>query len=61
MRAGTAIGAAFLEEFIKNDVKWAHLDVAGVVDSQSHLPYCPASGASGLIVRTLTHLLMNAK
>ncbi len=61
MRAGTAIGAAFLEEFIKNDVKWAHLDVAGVVDSQSHLPYCPSNGASGLIVRTLTHLLMNAK
>jgi leucyl aminopeptidase len=61
MRAGTAIGAAFLEEFIKNDVKWAHLDVAGVVDSQSHLPYCSAHGASGLIVRTLTHLLVNAK
>lgn len=61
MRAGTAIGAAFLEEFIKNDIKWAHLDVAGVVDSQSHLPYCSAHGASGLIVRTLTHLLVNAK
>ena len=61
MRAGTAIGAAFLEEFIKNDVKWAHLDIAGVVDSQSHLPYCSAHGASGLIVRTLTHLLVNAK
>ncbi|MBA2403880.1 MAG: leucyl aminopeptidase [Bdellovibrionales bacterium] len=61
MRAGTAIGAAFLEEFIKNDVKWAHLDVAGVVDSQSHLPYCTGHGASGLIVRTLTHLLVNAK
>ena len=61
MRAGTAIGAAFLEEFIKNDVKWAHLDVAGVVDSQSHLPYCSPHGASGLIVRTLTHLLLHAK
>ena len=61
MRAGTAIGAAFLEEFIKNDIKWAHLDVAGVVDSQSHLPYCSAHGASGLIVRSLTHLLVNAK
>jgi leucyl aminopeptidase len=61
MRAGTAIGAAFLEEFIKNDIKWAHLDIAGVVDSQSHLPYCTAHGASGLIVRTLTHLLTNAK
>ncbi|HXH74619.1 MAG TPA: leucyl aminopeptidase [Bacteriovoracaceae bacterium] len=61
MRAGTAIGAAFLEEFIKNDIKWAHLDVAGVVDSQSHLPYCSSHGASGLIVRTLTHVLVNAK
>jgi leucyl aminopeptidase len=61
MRAGTAIGAAFLEEFIKNDIKWAHLDVAGVVDGQSHLPYCAAHGASGLIVRSLTHLLVNAK
>jgi leucyl aminopeptidase len=61
MRAGTAIGAAFLEEFIKNDIKWAHLDVAGVVESQSHLPYCGSHGASGLIVRTLTHLLVNAK
>lgn len=61
MRAGTAIGAAFLEEFIKNDIKWAHLDVAGVVDSQSHLPYCSAHGASGLLVRSLCHLLVNAK
>ena len=61
MRAGTAIGAAFLEEFIKNDIKWAHLDVAGVVDGQAHLPYCPSHGASGLIVRSLTHLLVNAK
>ncbi len=61
MRAGTAIGAAFLEEFIKNDIKWAHLDIAGVVDAQSHLPYCSAHGASGLIIRTLTHLLVNAK
>jgi leucyl aminopeptidase len=61
MRAGTAIGAAFLEEFIKNDIKWAHLDIAGVVDAQSHLPYCSPHGASGLMVRTLTHLLVNAK
>ena len=61
MRAGTAIGAAFLEEFIKNDIKWAHLDIAGVADGQSHLPYCTPHGASGLIVRTLTHLLVNAK
>ncbi len=61
MRAGTAIGAAFLEEFVSKDVKWAHLDVAGVVEAQSHLPYCSSHGASGLIVRTLTHLLVHGQ
>ena len=58
-RAGTATAAAFLENFIKNDIKWAHLDIAGVCDSQAHLPYCPSKGASGLIVRTLHRLLTN--
>lgn len=57
MRAGTATAAAFLEYFIKDDIKWAHLDIAGVCDSQSHLPYCPANGGSGLIVRSLHNLL----
>ncbi len=56
-RAGTAIGAVFLENFIKNDIAWAHLDIAGVCDSQDHLPYCPAKGGSGLMVRTLTDYL----
>jgi len=60
-RAGTATAAAFLENFIKGDVQWAHLDIAGVCDSQAHLPYCPAKGASGLIVRSLTHLLTSGK
>ncbi len=57
--AGTATAAAFLKNFIKNDIKWAHLDIAGVCDSQKHLPYCPAKGGSGIIVRTLHHLLTN--
>ncbi len=56
-RAGTATAAAFLENFIKNDIKWAHLDIAGVCDSQKHLPYCPTKGGSGLIVRSLHRLL----
>lgn len=55
--AGTATAAAFLQNFIKDDISWAHLDIAGVCDSQSHLPYCPATGGSGLIVRTLHHLM----
>lgn len=61
MRAGTATAAAFLQEFIKNDVPWCHLDIAGTADGQSHLPYCPPHGASGLTIRTLVHLLTQTK
>lgn len=50
---GTAKAAAFLQEFIKNDIPWAHLDIAGVGDSQAHLPYCPAKGASGTTIRSV--------
>lgn len=60
-RAGTATAAAFLEYFIKDDIKWAHLDIAGVCAEQKHLPYCPTTGASGLIVRSLHHFLTTAK
>ena len=56
-RAGTATAAAFLENFVKGDVKWTHLDIAGVCTDQKHLPYCPPVGASGLVVRSLHHLL----
>lgn len=61
MRAGTATAAAFLQEFVKNDIPWAHLDIAGTADGQSHLPYCPPVGGSGLTIRSLVHLLMNTK
>jgi leucyl aminopeptidase len=54
---GSAKAAAFLEEFVKDDISWAHLDIAGIGDSQGHLPYCPSKGASGLIVRTLANYL----
>lgn len=60
-RAGTATAAAFLEHFIGEGIKWAHLDIAGVCDSASHLPYCPPKGGSGLIVRTLHQLLVHGK
>jgi leucyl aminopeptidase len=57
---GTAKAAAFLKEFVKNDIPWAHLDIAGVGDSQSHLPYCPTKGASGAVVRSLVDFLRNS-
>jgi leucyl aminopeptidase len=58
---GTSKAAAFLQEFVKPGIAWAHLDIAGIGDSQGYLPYCPAKGASGLIIRTLVHFLKNQK
>ena len=57
---GSAKAAAFLENFVDKNIPWAHLDIAGIGDSQGHLPYCPKKGASGLIIRTLVHYLKNA-
>jgi len=59
--AGSSKAGAFLEAFIKNDVNWAHLDIAGIATGQGHIPYCPAKGASGLIVRSVTDYLMGLK
>jgi len=56
---GSAKAAAFLENFIKHDIAWAHIDIAGIADEQKHLPYCQTKSASGLIVRTLFNYLMN--
>lgn len=55
--AGTATAAAFLENFITEGIEWAHLDIAGIASDQSHLPYCPSKGGSGMMVRTLHNLL----
>jgi len=57
--AGTAKGAVFIEAFIPNEMPWVHLDIAGIGDSQTHLPYCPKHGASGLMVRTLVEFAQN--
>ena len=56
---GSAKGAAFIENFIEPGIAWAHLDIAGIGDSQGHLPYCSPKGASGLIIRTLVDYLKN--
>ncbi|MEK6624449.1 MAG: leucyl aminopeptidase [Bdellovibrionota bacterium] len=56
---GTCKAAAFLEAFVKKDIPWAHLDIAGIADAQSHLPYSSKHGASGLIVRTLVNYIEN--
>jgi leucyl aminopeptidase len=47
-------GGAFLSYFVPEDdsIPWAHLDIAGVADTEKDLPYY-AKGATGWGVRTL--------
>lgn len=59
--AGTPKAAAFLQNFVTEGTPWVHLDIAGVGDSQSHLPYCPPKGASGVMVRSLVDFIKNAQ
>jgi leucyl aminopeptidase len=43
-KAGTIIGGTFLKQFVTEATPWAHLDVAGVMDSDKEMPYCPKGG-----------------
>jgi len=54
-KAGTIIGAVFIEEFIK-DAKWAHLDIAGTAWADDVKPH-RAKGPTAIAVRTLLKLV----
>ena len=54
-KAGTIIGAVFIEEFIK-DAKWAHLDIAGTAWADDAKPH-RAKGPTAIAVRTLLKLV----
>ncbi|WP_375207083.1 leucyl aminopeptidase [Hyphococcus sp.] len=49
---GSSTAAAFLARFIKEDVSWAHLDIAGMAWTTKDKPTCP-KGGSGFGVRLL--------
>lgn len=50
--AGSITAALFLQAFVKSDIPWAHLDIAGTAFADSaHEPY--AAGGTGQVVRTL--------
>ena len=55
-KASPLVGATFLKQFVNDETPWAHLDIAGVSDWDSEMPYCPA-GASGFGVRLLVEYL----
>lgn len=57
VQAGTIMGGAFLEHFVK-EIPWAHLDMGGSAWTNEEKPYIP-KGATGSLVRTLWKFLKN--
>lgn len=56
--AGSITAACFLQRFIQKDVKWAHLDIAGMDKIEKPKPLTP-KGASGFGVRLFNELMKN--
>ncbi len=54
--AGSITAAQFLQRFIKDDVPWIHLDIAGVASVKSETALAP-KGATGWGVRALDRLV----
>ncbi len=55
--AGSATAAAFLEQFVGEDIPWAHFDIAGTAWAVGNrLPYCSKKGASGVMIRTFVEV-----
>lgn len=55
--AGSATAAAFLEQFVGEEIPWAHFDIAGTGWAVGgRLNYCPKKGASGVMIRTFVEL-----
>ena len=46
----------FLKQFVADDVPWAHIDIAGMMNFDKDSAYC-AKGASGFGVRLLLDYL----
>ncbi len=54
--AGAVTAAQFLKRFVKDDVPWIHLDIAGVASTKSETALAP-KGASGWGVLALNRLI----
>src|SRR5690606_18162641 len=54
-KAGTIMGAVFIQEFI-DKAKWAHLDIAGTAWYDSVRPF-QAKGPTGVAIRTLLNYI----
>ncbi len=54
--AGSITAAQFLQRFVKSDVPWCHLDIAGVASRKTEGEVAP-KGATGWGVRALDRLI----
>ena len=54
--AGGSTAACFLQRFVKPEVKWAHLDIAGVDAEKKGRPICP-KGATAFGIRLINQYL----
>jgi leucyl aminopeptidase len=57
---GAITGALFIEEFVRPETKWAHLDIAGPATNAKSHPYL-SQGGVGFSVRTLVDFIMGQK
>jgi len=56
---GSITAALFLKKFVKNDLPWVHLDIAGTASADKAKGLF-RSGGTGSMVRTLTNLVLSA-
>ena len=56
--AGSITAGCFLQRFIKKDVKWAHIDIAGMDNVDKPKPLTP-KGASGFGVKLFNQIMKN--
>jgi leucyl aminopeptidase len=54
--AGSITAAQFLARFIKKDMPWIHLDIAGVASGSGETDFAP-KGATGWGVRTINRMI----
>lgn len=54
--AGSITAAQFIQRFVKKDMPWIYLDIAGAASVKSATDYAPA-GATGWGVRALNQLI----
>jgi len=57
MQAGTISAAAFLKEFVGEDIPWVHFDIAGTAWGDRKRSYFYKQGATGEIIRTALNVI----